>query len=78
VIFMSEIAPIRQTLVVCVSDANLRRMQLPKRDRAIADAYIKGFFFQRPWNANLSFFFSKTDYFIKDEQYKFTWGSSPR
>ena len=44
-IFMSEIAPIRQTLVVCVSDANLRRMQLPKRDRAIADAYIKGIFF---------------------------------
>jgi hypothetical protein len=75
---MSEIAPIRQTLVVCVSDANLRRMQLPKRDRAIADAYIKGIFFSAAMECEPLLFFSKTDYFIKDEQYKFTWGSSPR
>jgi uncharacterized RDD family membrane protein YckC len=43
VIFQSELASTRQTLVACIADTKLWRTRLPRKDRAVADAWIGAF-----------------------------------
>jgi hypothetical protein len=39
----SEQASIRQTLTACITDANLWKLRLPKKDKAIAEIWFGAF-----------------------------------